>query len=324
MNQKNTVLHVTNLVKSFNTGFLPLKRKAITIVNNISFTLHQGEILGVLGPNGAGKTTTIQMLLSTMTPTSGSIIYFGKDLAYYRSEILQHVSFASTYVRLPGRLTVYENLDFYAQIYGLAPQERRHRIEKFLTFFNMWRLKDRYARALSAGEATRVMLAKAFLTSPAVVLLDEPTASLDPDIAHDVRTFVLEQRNDYGVAILFTSHNMDEVAAVCDRVLVLKNGSIIADDTPEHLAMSVSRAHVQLFVNSFLTDTEKYAAEQGLPYSTEGKSITIEVDEHQIADLLIGLASKGITYTQISIEKPTLQDYFLNIAKSGTADESKR
>lgn len=314
---QNLVLQVQDLSKVFHTkSWFKKESKIFTAVNHISFGLKQGEILGFLGPNGAGKTTTIQMLLSTMTPTSGKILYFGKDFSTNRSDILQHVSFASAYAKLPGRLTVYENLDLYASIYGLSLAKRQENIKKFLMFFDMWNLKDREAGGLSAGQTTRIMLAKAFMIEPKIVLLDEPTASLDPDIAMVVREFVIEQRKEYGVSILFTSHNMSEVTEVCDRVLMLKNGNIIADNTPEQLAASISSCRVSLFVPDSLDKATEFLGQRELIYKIEEKSIVIEVDEHKISDLLIDLARNNITYAQISIEKPSLEDYFLHIVKS--------
>ena len=304
-----SILDVRNLTKTFNT-----KTGQFTAVDNISFTLLEGEVLGVLGPNGAGKTTMIQMLLSVLKPTSGSITFFGKDFYTHRSDILQQVSFASSYVRLPPQLTVRTNLDIFAQLYGIPSKERKHRIEKHLKFFGMWNLADKETGVLSAGQMTRVMLAKAFITNPKVVLLDEPTASLDPDIAQDVRAFIQEQQKQCGVSLLLTSHNMEEVTHLCDRVLVVKNGSIIANDTPENLALSVSRSRINLQVTDpslLLTYLEKHR----IPHHKIESTITIECDEQAIAQLLINLAQEGIHYTQITIDTPTLHDYFLSIAR---------
>ncbi len=145
------------------------KGQDFTAVNGISFDLSQGEVLGFLGPNGAGKTTTMHMLLGTLTPTSGVITYFGKNFAKHRSEILQHVGFASAYTRLPGRLTIYENLDIYGRLYGLSSYDRAIGIKQFLKAFDMWQMKDKAVSGLSAGQLTRVMLAKAFLPKPKIV-----------------------------------------------------------------------------------------------------------------------------------------------------------
>jgi ABC-2 type transport system ATP-binding protein len=303
------ILRVSNLLKTFNSHFIA--------VDNVSFDVQPGEILGLLGSNGAGKTTIIQMLLSTMTPTAGSIEYFCKNLAIDRSAILQYVSFASTYVRLPGRLTVYENLYFHGKLYGLSSKTLINKINELLKFFNCIQLKDKKAGTLSAGEATRVMLVKAFLTSPRIVLLDEPTASLDPDVAHDVRHFIIRQQREHCTSILLTSHNMDEVTEVCDRVLVLQRGKIIADSTPDELAASVSSTKVRLLAPcAMLLRIEEYANNNGFTGQREEHSISIEVDEAKVADLLVGLVQAGLSYSQVSIEKPTLEDYFLHIARN--------
>jgi ABC-2 type transport system ATP-binding protein len=306
------VLRVQNLTKKF-----PLKNEAqpfFTALHEVSFVVQQGEIVGILGPNGAGKTTTIQILLGVLKPTAGTIEYFGKNFFTERSSIFEHVTFASSYVRLPGQLTVRENLDIYAQLYGLSAQERAYRIENYLKFFGMWNVVDKETGFLSAGQMTRVMLAKAFMSNPRIILLDEPTASLDPEIAHDVRTFIVEQQKKHGVSILITSHNMDEVTQVCSRVLVLKKGEIIANDTPHNLALSISRAHVQLLpVDKAALIT--FLETQAISFHQDGELVSIELDEQEIATLLIGLAQQGINYTQISIDKPTLEDYFLSIAR---------
>lgn len=318
MTTTSNVLRVTQLVKRFPTGksFFSRSKNYFTAVNGISFSIAEGEILGLLGTNGAGKTTTIQMLLSLMTPTSGSIEYFGKELEQYRSEILQDVSFASTYVQMPSRLTVFENLDIYGRLYGLSREVRIERIEKYLKFFGMWNLKDRETGVLSAGQMTRAILAKAFINEPKVVLLDEPTASLDPDIAHDVREFVLDQQKQHGVSMLFTSHNMDEVSAVCDRVLVMKQGEIIANNTPDELAASVSNAHVMLLVNTGIESLHAYCMEHGLSFEMEKNQITIAIDEQKIPHLLNACSRLGIEYSSIAIDKPTLEDYFLQVAQA--------
>ena len=176
-------------------------------------------------------------------------------------------------------------------------------------------MRDHQTGTLSAGQATRVMLAKAFISNPEIVLLDEPTASLDPDVAHEVRQFILAQRKERGISILITSHNMDEVTELCDRVLVLKHGSIIADNTPESLAQSTSKVQVTLVFSSNLDHAFSYLSDLSLPYAVQANHITIELDEHAIAQFLARLGERNIIYSHISIDKPTLEDYFLSIAK---------
>ncbi len=313
----NPVLRVDRLEKVFTTRswFTRTIKKEFVAVNKISFELKKGEILGLLGPNGAGKTTTIQMLLGTLTPTGGSITYLGKDFATHRSEVLQHVGFASAYSKLPGKLTVYENLDVFARLYGLSAIERKQRIERLLEVFSITDLQNKLTRNLSAGQTTRAILAKAFLPNPHIVLLDEPTASLDPDIAHDIRQFILQQQRERNISIVFTSHNMDEVAEVCDRVVVMKHGTIVAADTPAHLAASISVTRVELIISQGLDTALTYLNKHMIIYAIEKNSIKIEIEEHKVSDLLASLANVGVHYSQISINKPTLEDYFIRLAK---------
>lgn len=304
-----SVKHLSKIYPAVKKGDTPF-----TAVDDVSLEIAKGEILGLLGPNGAGKSTTISMLLGVTTPTSGEITYFGKDFATHRSEILQEVTFASTYIKMPWRLSVWENLHVYGTLYGLSYREFERRAQNFLEFFGVWDQRKKTMNDLSAGQITRVMLAKAFIPHPKIVLLDEPTASLDPDIAHQIRGFVKEQQQKYQTTILYTSHNMDEVADVCDRVMVLKNGKIIASDKPENLAKSISKAKMRLQITDGLKRTKELAEKKGLISKIEGREISIELDEHQVAEVLNYLGSQQITYDQISIEKPTLEDYFLSIS----------
>jgi len=310
------VLVVNQLKKQFTSRDWPWSKKTtFTAVNGISFELQPAEILGLLGPNGAGKTTTIEMLLGTLTPSAGTISYFGKDFLTHRSDILKKVTFASAYVKLPSRLTIEENLDIFARLYGVPAAERSERIKRFLIMFDMWQYRNKQTANLSAGQITRVMLAKAFIPHPEVVLLDEPTASLDPDVAREVRQFVLEQKEQQGISVLFTSHNMDEVTQVCDRVLVMKKGNIIANNTPLELAASVSRCRVSLIISNGLDKAIQHATTHQFTYKLYERTIEIEIDEHAIAPLLTKLVHAGVEYTQISIDKPTLEDYFVSISQ---------
>lgn len=312
----NTVLSVRNLTKIFYKKRFFRTTAVFHAVQDISFDLHKGEILGFLGPNGAGKTTTIQMLLGLMTPTKGSITYFGQDFFSHRSELLQRVSFASAYTKFPAQLTVYENLQVYGRLYGLSAADRAQRIEKYLKFFGMWHRRHAMMGPLSAGQITRVMLAKAFLADPDIILLDEPTASLDPDVVEDVHAFILEQQRERNISILFTSHNMTEIERVCDRVLILKDGLIIANNTPEQIAGSISKTKLQLMVGEEQRSRlSQHLQQQGWQYQLTDPFVEIGLDEHDIAKLLAQLAHAGIEYSQISIAKPTLQDYFLYIAR---------
>lgn len=310
------VLQVGNLTKVFAAGLWPFSsRKEYRAVDNISFSLQKGEILGFLGPNGAGKTTTIQMLLGTLTQTSGSITFFDQDFARHRVKILTRVTYASGYDKLPARLSIWENLDIVGRIYGMPHQVRQERIEEILKFFDMWQMRDKETGMLSAGQATKVMLAKAFLPNPDIVLLDEPTAALDPDAAHEVRQFILKQKYERGTSFLITSHNMEEVTQVCDRVLVLKKGTIVADNSPEQLAASVANVRVHLMITHGQEQLVQYLIQKNVAHAIDEHEIMIELDEQKIAPFLIKLAQMNIEYSQISIDKPTLEDYFLHISK---------
>lgn len=218
------IVEVRDLIKRFGD---------FTAVDGISFDIEPGEILGLLGPNGAGKTTTIQMLLGLVTPTSGSIRMFGKDLATHREEILQHVNFSSTYISMPYSLTVEENLWVVAKLYGMTDIPRR--IDDVLKKMELEAARTHVTRRLSSGQMTRLALAKAFLTEPKVLLLDEPTASLDPDIAHKVRALLRDVRQATGLSVLYTSHNMKEMEEMSDRIIFLQKGKIVAQGTAQDI-----------------------------------------------------------------------------------------
>lgn len=311
------IVLVENLVKTFtrSKGWFSRQIETVTAVNGLSFSVQPGEILGLLGSNGAGKTTTLQMLLSITEPSSGSITYFGKNLYTHRSEILSKVSFASTYIRLPSILSIYENLTIIAKLYGLPAKEYIPAIKELLTRFSMWEMRHRICGALSAGETTRVMIIKAFLTKPDIVLLDEPTAALDPNIAESIRSFIAEQNNELGTTILLTSHNMAEVAELCNRVLVMKNGTIIADNCPKALAQSLKDAHVTFVISDGLKRLKAFLEKNNMGYLNHERVIELQIPEQQISNIFIAMAKQDIIFSHVTVEKPTLEDYFKHITQ---------
>jgi ABC-2 type transport system ATP-binding protein len=216
---------------------------AFTAVDDISFEIRPGEILGLLGPNGAGKTTTIQMLLGLVTPTTGSIQVFGLDLATHREEILEQVNFSSTYISMPYSLTVEENLRVVARLYGLTQVQRR--IDDMVKKLEMEEFRSKITRKLSSGQMTRLTLAKAFLTQPKILFLDEPTASLDPDIAHKIRHLLKEEQRASGLSILYTSHNMREMEAMSDRIIFLQRGKIVAEGTASEIVARFGQSDLE-------------------------------------------------------------------------------
>jgi ABC-2 type transport system ATP-binding protein len=216
-------------------------------VDDVSFTVGPHEILGLLGPNGAGKTTTINMILGVLEPSAGAIAIDSCDLARRRRQALARTNFAAVYAPLPGNLTVAQNLRVFGMLYGV--QELRDRIDAVLRQFDLVRFRDTKCGVLSSGEQTRVELAKALLNQPRLLLLDEPTASLDPATARDIRAAIREfaQRSDVGV--LWTSHNMAEVAEVCHRVLFLSRGKVLLEGNPQTLPAAHGHATLEdLFV----------------------------------------------------------------------------
>ena len=218
------VLSVSDLRKEYG---------ATLAVDKISFAVGRREIVGLLGPNGAGKTTTINMILGVLAPTSGSIQIEGVDLAKHRARALERTNFAAVYAPLPGNLTVAQNLRVFAMVYGV--KDTTARIEEVLRQFDLERFRDTKSGVLSSGEQTRLCLAKAMLNRPQLLLLDEPTASLDPATARDLRAVIRECAAEGSGGVLWTSHNMYEVEEVCHRVLFLSHGRILLEGDPKAL-----------------------------------------------------------------------------------------
>lgn len=314
------MLSVKKLTKVFpgSRSWVGSRGNDFVAVNSISFTIESGAIVGLLGPNGAGKTTTLNMLIDVLSPTSGSIQYFGKDFHRHKQEIAQHIAFASTYTDLPGNLTPYENMIIYGRLYGLYGSLLIKRINTYIDFFNIRSYAHKQMKMLSAGQKTRVMLAKTFMVHPKFILLDEPTAALDPDVAHDVRSLIMQQQKELGLTVLLSSHNMDEVAAICNRVIVLSAGTIIDDNSPEQLARSVATNCITLQVVSGIEIIAQYCAQQELVCTIEAQTVKIYATEKAIALLLQYCAQHNVIYVAITIEKPTLEDYFLQIARAQT------
>lgn len=305
-NMNNVILSVEHLTKRF---------KSFTAVNDISFSVKEGEIVGLLGPNGAGKTTTIFMLLDLISPTDGKISIFGKNYKQESEYIHQNINYSSTYVELPPRLTVFENLLVMGFMYEVA--EKRTRIQELAEKFGVTPFLHWQYQKLSAGQKTRVSLCKAFLNEPTLLLLDEPTASLDPDIAQFVRKEIVNAQKR-GMTVLITSHNMAEVEEVCDRVLFINHGKIVAEDTPEGLANRVRKSRIHLMMKDGQKRTLSFAKKAGFLANSEGRFVTIEIDEQDIAYLLAGIAELGVTYSEVSIDKPTLEEYFIEASREDT------
>ncbi len=228
--QNTAAIAVDDLVKRY---------KSATAVDGITFHLPVGSITGLLGGNGAGKTTTISMIMGLVTPTSGTVRVLGAAMPKERYRVLQRMNFESPYVDMPMRLTVRQNLSVFAQLYGVPDPDKR--IADLAADLDLGEFIDRPNGKLSAGQKTRVSLAKSLLNNPEVLLLDEPTASLDPDTADWVRSRLEDYRAAHNATILLASHNMNEVERLCDRVIIMKRGRIEDDDSPERLLSRYGR-----------------------------------------------------------------------------------
>jgi ABC-2 type transport system ATP-binding protein len=214
----NAIIEVNNLVKQFKNSLA---------VNNLSFKINKGTIIGLLGPNGCGKTTTMGMMLGLIKPTSGAVLINGQNIENEknRTNILEKMNFISPYVELPKKLTVEENLKVYGKMYGT--KNLNDKISDLMKLLNLSEFKTRKTGELSSGQKNRVSLAKALINDPEILLLDEPTASLDPDVGDYLRTYIESYASKKGATILLASHNMNEVERLCNEVMMMKNGEII-------------------------------------------------------------------------------------------------
>ena len=215
----------------------------IVAVDDLTFSVQPGAVLGLLGGNGAGKTTTIAMLLGLLEPTAGDISVLGIDMRRRRYAALPHMNFSSPYVDLPHRLTVRQNLAFYGRLYGVKQLEKR--IAEIAEHMQVAPFLDRQAGRLSAGQKTRVALAKALINRPSVLLLDEPTASLDPDTADWVRSYLKAYQRETHATIMLASHNMGEVERLCDDVILLQAGRVFDRGSPEELIRRFGREDME-------------------------------------------------------------------------------
>ena len=212
-------------------------------VKNINFEIKENEIIGLLGPNGCGKTTTIGMILGLLKPTSGQVLINGFQLEKNRIEILQKINFISPYIELPKKLTVKQNLIVYGKLYSVKNLNRR--IDYLVEELRLQNLLDRVTGELSSGQKNRISLAKAIINNPSVLLLDEPTASLDPETGDFVRTFLENYKKEKKVSILLASHNMDEVTRLCSSIMMMKNGLIIDQGKPIDLVKKHGRQNLE-------------------------------------------------------------------------------
>ena len=228
-------LKVKNISKKFNS---------LIAVNNITFEIEKNKVMGLLGPNGCGKTTTIGMMLGLITPTSGQIFINGIVLdSKNRIELLSSMNFASPYIELPKKLTVIQNLEVYARLYGV--KEIKQRTSEMIEDLNLQKFLNKKTGELSSGQKNRVALAKSLINKPKLLFLDEPTASLDPDIGDFVREYIEKYKKENELTILLASHNMKEVERLCDEIIMMKNGQIVDRGTCDQLIKKHGRENLE-------------------------------------------------------------------------------
>ena len=217
-------LIIKNLIKKYDS---------FKVINNISFSLPDFGSYGLLGPNGAGKTTLIGIILGLITPTAGEILILGKNFKDFKYEILQKINFASPYLDLPKKLSVFQNLLFYARMYNLQkPKDKIHQLSNDL---KIMKLMDKRFGSLSAGQKTKVSICKSLLNDPKLLLLDEPTSSLDPETSNFIRNYLFSYQKKNKMTILIASHNMSEIEEICDKIIILKKGEIFVQGSPKEI-----------------------------------------------------------------------------------------
>jgi ABC-2 type transport system ATP-binding protein len=301
-----SVLKVEKLVKDYG---------AYRAVDNVSFEIKKGQVLGLLGPNGAGKTTTIQILIGITNSTAGKISYFGQNFKAHKQVSLQRINSTSAYNTLLGRISVKENLMTFAGLYGVS--DKIGKIAELLEQFEVGHLADQRYINLSAGERTRVNLAKSLLNDPELVLMDEPTASLDPDIADKTLSWIEELRRNRSLSILFTSHNMDEVERICDEVVFLDKGKIVSRGSPSDHTSKLSDVEVFMSFSGQQEIVIDKLTELKLAYDFPSKNLLrIETKKNQAAEIISKIVDSGIKISDTEIRKPDLEQVFLQIARS--------
>jgi ABC-2 type transport system ATP-binding protein len=307
------IVEVKNLVKKYpKVGFL--RQKQVTALKGVSFDIQRGEIFGLLGPNGAGKSTLINTLIGLLSYDSGSINIFGLDLKKHDEVIRDQMNIATTYSQLPPILTAEQNLFVFAKLYGV--KNAKQKVSEVIELLGAQKIAKKQVGKMSAGQKTKINLCKALINDPKFLLLDEPTASLDPDVAADIRSKLKKIQKTKKLTILFTSHNMIEVEEMCDRIAFLSDGKIFRTGTAENLVKLITHQEVYLYVEpkrKIPTDLpSKYKAER---YSERSIVFTIPHTEGEVAAFLQWCHEKPFHYNDIYIGTPSLEDVFLSIAK---------
>jgi|CXWL01.1.fsa_nt_gi ABC-2 type transport system ATP-binding protein len=304
------LLSLKNIHKSYPKEKNPALR-------GVTFDIQKGEIFGLLGPNGAGKSTLINIIAGLLTPDKGNITVFGKDFQKNKSFCQNQMNISTAYANLPFPLTVDQNLNVFARLYSITNIPEK--IDEVLEIFGITHLRSKKLSKLSAGQTARVNLCKAFLNNPKLLLLDEPTSSLDPETAIAIRRRLKKLQKERDLTILWTSHNMAEVEEVCDRIAFLLNGEIFVIDTPKNLLKMIKAQKINLVLDesSAKKFSKKFLPESFKILSSDEQTFTMEVPyrPEALQDLLGVLKKQGLYYVDLHIEPPSLEHVFMEIAK---------
>jgi ABC-2 type transport system ATP-binding protein len=289
---------------------------AVEALKGLSLDVERGEFFGLLGPNGAGKSTTINILLGLILPDSGSIRVFGQDFATQQVAIRRRMNVAAAFTSLSGVLTVRENLKVYGHIYGVGNLNAK--IAELLERFEITDLAQRKLQHLSSGQHTRVTLCKGLINDPDLLLLDECTLGLDPDIAEKTRRALQEFQREKQTTILFTSHNMNEVEELCGRIAFLSKGEILRIDTATHIKSLIPHQMLEVRFRAG-TDLSSLQQADGTPHAEPGGDATLRFvlddPERQLDPLLRRLTQAGGHIADMQITRPTLEDVFIKVAR---------
>jgi ABC-2 type transport system ATP-binding protein len=304
-------IEAKNLVKTFRE-----KGKAITAVDNISFSVRKGEIFGLLGPNGAGKSTTINMLTGLLQKDSGSVKILGCDPEKSWEFVKNNSNVATAYSWLSDVLTIRQNLRVYAGLFGI--KNPKQKINELLKLFELENVADRKVIRLSSGENTRAVLCKGLINDPKVLFLDECTVGLDPDIADKTREIIKGYQKKKGCTILFTSHYMYEVEELCDRIAFMSKGKIVNIDTSSNLKKMIKEHTVEIAVKQNIGKLKKFLKEEGVEVMATGQNklvFEVTTENDKIYKLMNKIFRQGFMLAHLNIKSPTLDDIFIKIAR---------
>jgi ABC-2 type transport system ATP-binding protein len=305
VSQTELVLRTESLTKRYGD---------LLALDQLDLSIRSGEVVGLLGPNGAGKTTTVNLILGVLSPSSGRVLLFERELERHRSELLRRLNFASAYAGLPRNLTLRENLLIFADLYEVPEPERR--LKRVLGELELEALANRTVMQLSAGQRMRAVLAKAVLSEPELLLLDEPTASLDPDTADRVREYLAELARVRRVTLLWASHNMAEVERHCSRVVFLHRGRVVLDGPPRELARRSGQVLVRFKPVGPLPDGAAAALDGRLREDAEGWFEIAAEDESEAAGLVARIHG-SVGLVGLELRQPSLEDLFVRLAREG-------